>query len=95
MFRVVNKTGFFQRAIFTQSSGFYSPVMHVFSMSCLTPRSILPVLFCVLLCFLLAAGCTGTSPPSPAGQKTPAATGTIPAGATSLMLTGVPDVRQA
>ena len=64
-------------------------------MSCMTLRSIIPVLLCILLCFLFAAGCTGTSPASPAAQNTPAASGTIPAGTPSLMLTGVPDVRQA
>jgi len=44
---------------------------------------------------LLAAGCAGTSPESPTVQKTPYVAGTTPAGTVPLMLTGVPDVRQA
>ena len=44
---------------------------------------------------LLSAGCAGTSPASPAVQKTLDATGTTPAGTVPLMLTGIPDVRQA
>jgi predicted double-glycine peptidase len=51
--------------------------------------------FILITCLLLAAGCAGTSPLSPATQNTPSATSTVPAGTTAIMLTGVPDVRQA
>ncbi|MDD1687920.1 hypothetical protein [Methanoregula sp.] len=49
----------------------------------------------LITCLVLAAGCAGTQPTSSTAQKIPDATGTTPDGTVSLMLTGVPDVRQA
>jgi len=49
----------------------------------------------IITCLLFAAGCAGTPSSSSAVQKIPDATGTTSAGTVSVMLTGVPDVRQA
>lgn len=49
----------------------------------------------IIITLILAAGCTGTPPSSPAAQALPVTTGTAPAGTMPVMLTGVPDVRQA
>ncbi|MCX6689893.1 MAG: C39 family peptidase [Methanoregula sp.] len=53
------------------------------------------VLCLVLIGFSFLAGCTQKEPAASAVQKTPTPTGTIPPVTVSLMLTGVPDVRQA
>lgn len=69
---------------------FYSSIMRFFN-----TRSIIPLCFCILLSMFLVSGCVGTPLSSTSVQKTPTATGMIPAGTMSLMLKGVPDVRQA
>ncbi|MFH1781576.1 MAG: C39 family peptidase [Patescibacteria group bacterium] len=57
-------------------------------------RSVIPLCFCILLSTFLLSGCAESSS-STANQNTPATADETPDQTVSLMLDGVPDVRQA